>query len=145
MGGVCALLTANSPSILPEQLDQGDSSDEADVPDLTPSALAFSRLPPLDWPQIMQAISADPSLLSEETGDALLVEAFSCAMKGTKAGEKRARDCVEKALVGQYCRSLGRDGVALFFQRSVAAHFDSVETVSRLVESLKFGPLDLAG
>jgi cell division cycle protein 37 len=100
-------------------LNQGDSSDEADVPDLTPSALAFSRLPPLDWPQIMQAISADPSLLSEETGDALLVEAFSCAMKGTKAGEKRARDCVEKALVGQYCRSLGRDGVALFFQRSV--------------------------
>ncbi|GAA5958756.1 hypothetical protein JCM8115_000343 [Rhodotorula mucilaginosa] len=113
--------TLNSPGVQQaesaKQQAEGDSSDEADVPDLTPSALAFSRLPPLDWPQIMQAISADPSLLSEETGDALLVEAFSCAMKGTKAGEKRARDCVEKALVGQYCRSLGRDGVALFFQR----------------------------
>ncbi|GEM07172.1 hsp90 co-chaperone cdc37 [Rhodotorula toruloides] len=64
-----------------------------------------------------QAVSADPSLLTEETGDALMVEAFSQAMKGTKADEKRATECIEKALVGQYCRSLGRDGVALFFQR----------------------------
>lgn len=48
-----------------------------------------------------------------------MVEAFSQAMKGTKAGEKRATECIEKALVGQYCRSLGRDGVALFFQRCV--------------------------
>lgn len=65
----------------------------------------------------MRAISSDPTLLSEEAGDALLVEAFSAAMKGTKEGAERARNCVEKALVGQYCRSLGRDGVALFFQR----------------------------
>lgn len=65
----------------------------------------------------MSAISSDPTLLSEDTGDALMVEAFSQGMKGTKAGEKRARECVEKALVGQYCRSLGRDGVMLFFQR----------------------------
>lgn len=49
-----------------------------------------------------------------------MVEAFSQAMKGTKASEQRARNCIEKALIGQYCRSLGRDGTALFFQRCVA-------------------------
>ncbi|GAA5983108.1 hypothetical protein JCM10908_000158 [Rhodotorula pacifica] len=112
-----AVQSAESARKQTAELGEGDSSDEADVPDLTPSALAFSKLPSLDWPSTMRAISSDPSLLSEETGDALLVEAFSAAMKGTKAGEKRARECVEKALVGQYCRSLGRDGVALFFQR----------------------------
>ncbi|BGP32123.1 hsp90 co-chaperone Cdc37 [Rhodotorula toruloides] len=96
----------------------GDSSDEADVPPLTPSALAFSRIAPLDWDATRQAV-ADPSLLTEETGDALMVEAFSQAMKGTKAGEKRATECIEKALVGHYCRSLRRDGVALFFQLHV--------------------------
>ncbi|POY75230.1 hypothetical protein BMF94_1862 [Rhodotorula taiwanensis] len=115
--------TLNSPAVQNAQaaqqaeLGEGGSSDEADVPPLSPSALAFSRIGSLDWPSVMRAISSDPSLLSEETGDALLVEAFSAAMKGTKDGEKRARNCVEKALVGQYCRSLGRDGVALFFQR----------------------------
>ncbi|GAA5994036.1 hypothetical protein JCM11641_001753 [Rhodosporidiobolus odoratus] len=38
-------------------------------------------------------------------------------MKQTTQGKERAKNCVEKALVGQYCRSLGRDGVRLFFQR----------------------------
>ncbi|KAL7337041.1 Cdc37 N terminal kinase binding-domain-containing protein [Rhodotorula toruloides] len=103
--------TLNSPGA------SGDSSNEAHLPPLTPSALALSRIAPLDWDTHQQAIVADPSLLTEETGDALMVEAFSQAMKGTKVGEKRATECIEKALVGQYCRSLGRDGVALFFRR----------------------------
>ncbi|GAA6034003.1 hypothetical protein JCM8097_000644 [Rhodosporidiobolus ruineniae] len=116
--------TLNSPGVAQAQeqlaaaeLSEGDSSDEADVPPLTPSALSFSRIAPLDWQTTMAAISSDPSLLTEETGDALMVEAFSQGMKGTREGERRARECVEKALVGQYCRSLGRDGVMLFFQR----------------------------
>ncbi|GAA5909717.1 hypothetical protein JCM6882_008472 [Rhodosporidiobolus microsporus] len=115
--------TLNSPGVqaaeakVAAEASEGDSSDEADVPPLTPSALAFSRIPPLDWSTTRQAISSDPSLLTEETGDALMVEAFSQGMKGTKEGDRRARECIEKALVGQYCRSLGRDGVMLFFQR----------------------------
>lgn len=88
---------------------------------MTPSAERFSRIPSLQWQPIMSAISSDPTLLSEETGDALMVEAFSQGMKGTREGDKRAKECVEKALVGQYCRSLGRDGVMLFFQRCVRA------------------------
>ncbi|BGO99684.1 hsp90 co-chaperone Cdc37 [Rhodotorula toruloides] len=38
-------------------------------------------------------------------------------MKATKACKKRAAECIKKPLVGHFCRSLGRDGVALFFQR----------------------------
>ncbi|BGP16258.1 hypothetical protein JCM10213_007701 [Rhodosporidiobolus nylandii] len=144
--------TLNSPAVEAAQAqaaaevsDSGNSSDDADLPPLTPSALAFSRIAPLDWPTTLQAVSSDPSLLTEETGDALMVEAFSQAMKGTKAGEKRARECVEKALVGQYCRSLGRDGVMLFFQRMTnqnpaALHVfldDVAKTSTRVIERAK--------
>ncbi|GAA6019901.1 hypothetical protein JCM10207_003331 [Rhodosporidiobolus poonsookiae] len=142
--------TLNSPAVEAAQAKDaaelsGNSSDEADVPPLTPSALAFSRIAPLDWPRTMQAISADPSLLSEDTGDALMVEAFSLAMKGTREAEGRARECVQKAMVGQYCRSLGKDGVALFFQRMTGQNsaalklfLDDVTTTStRVIERAK--------
>ncbi|GAA5939054.1 Hsp90 co-chaperone CDC37 [Sporobolomyces koalae] len=110
--------TINSPGVQASQ-NSGSSSDDDDeeLPTLTPSAVAFSKIPPLDWDATRAAISRDPSLLSEQTGDALMVEAFNIGMKGTKAGEKRVQELTEKALLGQYCRQLGRDGVALFFQR----------------------------
>ncbi|GAA5824939.1 hypothetical protein JCM3770_006712, partial [Rhodotorula araucariae] len=125
--------------------DSSDSSDDADIAPLSASALAFSKIAPLDWTSVKQAISSDPSLLTEETGDALMVEAFNEAMKGTKAGEKRARECIEKALVGQYCRALGRDGVALFFQRMTGANHaalkifldDVLKTSERIIDRAK--------
>lgn len=94
-----------------------EEEEEEDLPTLTPSAHRFSLLPPLSWPSLFSAISSDPTLLTEETSDALMVEAFNQGMKQTAQGKERAKNCVEKALVGQYCRSLGRDGVRLFFQR----------------------------
>lgn len=36
-----------------------------------------------------------------------------------KGQEERARQCVEKGLVIQYCMQLGRDGVALYFRKCV--------------------------
>jgi cell division cycle protein 37 len=54
--------------------------------------------------------------LTEETTDALLVEAFSLAMKGK---DKEAHNFIEKSLVIQYCLRLGRDGVMLYFKRCV--------------------------
>ena len=90
------------------------SDEEEDAATLTPSALAFSRVQPLDFPNAFRAISNNPNLLAESTTDALLVEAFTAAMKGD---DKRARQCVEKGLVIQYCLQLGRDGVALYFRK----------------------------
>lgn len=113
--------TLNSPAVAAQaerdaaMESASDDSDAAeDVPDLSPAALRFSRLKPLDFASAFSAISSEPTLLSEDTTDALLVEAFSVAMKGDA---KRARECVEKALVIQYCLELGRDGVALYFKR----------------------------
>lgn len=107
--------TINSPGVAAAEA-VSDSDDEADVPDLSPSALRFSKLKSLDFAACYSAVSDDPTLLAEDTTDALLVEAFSVAMKGD---DKRARECVEKGLMIQYCLKLGRDGVALFFKRCV--------------------------
>lgn len=94
--------------------DSDGSDEEEDAATLTPSALAFSHTRPGDFPAAFKAISDDPSLLQEATTDALLVEAFTAAMKGSDA---RAKQCVEKGLMIQYCLQLGRDGVSLYFRR----------------------------
>ncbi|GAA5835884.1 hypothetical protein JCM3766R1_005878 [Sporobolomyces carnicolor] len=139
--------TINSPGVQASKAaDQSDgSSSDEELPTLTASAIAFSKIPPFDWDATRAAISADPSLLSEETGDALMVEAFNIGMKGTKAGEKRVQELTEKALLGQYCRQLGRDGVALFFQRMTGQNpqalrmflEDVAKTSSRIIERSK--------
>ncbi|PQE05443.1 Hsp90 co-chaperone Cdc37 protein [Rutstroemia sp. NJR-2017a BBW] len=46
--------------------------------------------------------------------DGLLVMAFNTAIQGK---DDFARQCVHQALLLQYCRALGKDGVGLFFKR----------------------------
>lgn len=53
-------------------------------------------------------------MLTEATHDSLLAEAFEAERKGDKALAKRA---VHQALLINYCRQLGKDGVGLFFQK----------------------------
>lgn len=86
-------------------------------------ALKFTQIPYLNFAQAFSFIQANPSILVEKTTDSLLLEGFNAEMAGEK---DRARRCVEKGLLVQYCRKLGKDGVRLFFQRSVspsAPHF----------------------
>ncbi|KAM0752438.1 hypothetical protein T439DRAFT_312595 [Meredithblackwellia eburnea MCA 4105] len=106
--------STSAPGAAPPADDSDGSDPEEEAATLTPAATAFSHIKPLDFPAALKAISENPSLLQESTTDALLVEAFSAAMKGK---DDRARQCVEKGLMIQYCLQLGRDGVALYFRR----------------------------
>lgn len=74
----------------------------------------FGKIPIGDYRACLQFISANPSVLAERETDGLLVEAFNAEMDGK---HKFARQCVHQGLLLQYCRQLGRDGVALFFKR----------------------------
>jgi cell division cycle protein 37 len=58
-------------------------------------------------------------MLAERETDGLLVEAFNAQSNanGQKSQEDYARNCVHQALLLQYCRQLGKDGVGLFFKR----------------------------
>lgn len=113
---------ANSPTSTGETQSSGadadidepeDSDDEADV-DVSPIARKFGSIKIGDFQSSMRFISQNPNVIAEKETDGLLVLAFNEQMEGK---EDFARQCVHQALLLQYCRSLGRDGVGLFFKR----------------------------
>ncbi|CAG8288602.1 unnamed protein product [Penicillium nalgiovense] len=93
--------------------DEGDDEDPADV-EISPLAKKFAQLKPGDYKAYLQFISANPEIVAEKETDGLLVEAFNSQLKGQ---DDYARQCVHQGLLLQYCRSLGRDGIQLFFTR----------------------------
>lgn len=103
-----------------------DSGAEADTEDQPPSApgnrqirpsalgVSFGALSPTDPRASLNFISQHPAVLAERETDGLLIQAFDDESAGRHDAARRA---VHQALLLQYCRSLGRDGVALFFKR----------------------------
>ncbi|KAJ5669381.1 Hsp90 co-chaperone Cdc37 [Penicillium macrosclerotiorum] len=90
-----------------------DDDDPANI-EISPLAKRFAKLKPNDYSAYLQFISEYPSIVAEKETDGLLVEAFNCQLKGDEAF---ARQCVHQGLLLQYCRSLGPDGIKLFFSR----------------------------
>ncbi|KAG9966757.1 Hsp90 co-chaperone Cdc37, partial [Aureobasidium melanogenum] len=80
----------------------------------SPLAKRFAKIKYGDYRSSLEFISNNPSVLGEKETDGLLVEAFNAQSDGK---DDYARQCVHQALLLQYCRQLGRDGVQLFFKR----------------------------
>ncbi|ROT38336.1 hypothetical protein SODALDRAFT_379525 [Sodiomyces alkalinus F11] len=80
----------------------------------SPVAKLFSQIKMDDYSGSLSFLSKNPEILTERETDGLLVLAFDAALEGR---DERSRQCVHQALLLQYCRALGRDGVALFFKR----------------------------
>lgn len=87
----------------------------------------------------MQFISQHPDVVAEKETDGLLVLAFRAAANGK---DDLSRQCVHQALLLQYCRALGRDGVGMFFKRmSTPGHqaqkvfFDDVQNTYQRMKS----------
>lgn len=96
-------------------IDEPQSKSEGDDDiELTPEAKEFAQVPFGQYPKLLQLISLHPDLLAERNQDALLMEAFNAQMKDDPT---YARQCIHQSLLLQYCRSLGKDGIALFFKR----------------------------
>ena len=93
--------------------EDGDENDEDDIT-ASPSAKEFAKLPPGDYKSMLSFISTHPSIVTERDSDGLLLEAYSAQ---GESNTKYAKQCVHASLLLQYCRSLGRDGVGLFFKR----------------------------
>ncbi|KAI9742586.1 MAG: hsp90 co-chaperone Cdc37 [Claussenomyces sp. TS43310] len=113
------VLSAKNNKLQPESsgaeadVDEPAGSDDDEV-EPTELGKAFARIKPTDYRACLQFISQNPSVLAERETDGLLVLAFNSELAGK--GDF-ARQCVQQALLLQYCRSLGRDGVGLFFKR----------------------------
>jgi cell division cycle protein 37 len=103
-------------------INQAPGVDDDD-PVASPMAKMFGKIAYGDYKASLQFISAHPEILAEKETDGLLVEAFNAqsTAKGKKE-EDYARQCVHQALLLQYCRQLGKDGVGLFFQRVQTAN-----------------------
>ncbi|KAJ5549838.1 Cdc37 [Penicillium sp. DV-2018c] len=107
------LLNPGAASSVTQADDEGDDDDPADV-EISPLGKKFAQLKPGDYKAYLQFISANPEIVAEKETDGLLVEAFNNQLKGN---EDYARHCVHQGLLLQYCRSLGPDGIQLFFTR----------------------------
>jgi cell division cycle protein 37 len=92
------------------------ASDGEDDEEMEPSELGkkFAQIKPGDYRSSLNFVSTNPSLLAERETDSLLVLAFNSELDGRGAF---AFQCVHQALLLQYCRALGNDGVGLFFKR----------------------------
>ena len=99
-----------------EGVDEPDDTDET----MEPTALGkqFGKIRMGDYSACFQFISEHRQVLAERETDGLLIMAFHAEEKGDS---KLAKQYVHHALLLQYCRSLGGDGVRLFFKRSVSA------------------------
>ncbi|KJZ72208.1 hypothetical protein HIM_08473 [Hirsutella minnesotensis 3608] len=90
----------------------------ADVDDeeveASPDAKKFAQINANDYAKSLQYVSQHPHILTERETDGLLVLAFDAALERK---DDFSRQCVHQALLLQYCRALGKDGVALFFKR----------------------------
>ncbi|ESZ89820.1 hypothetical protein SBOR_9798 [Sclerotinia borealis F-4128] len=123
-----------------------DEDDEEDD-DVEPTELGkkFALIRIGDYRACLQYISSNPSVQAERETDGLLVMAFNSAIAGK---DDFARQCVHQALLLQYCRALGKDGVGLFFKRittkghqaqkvffdDVNSTFDRVRTRAREIQ-----------
>lgn len=75
----------------------------------------FAKIKIGDYRACLQFISEHPEVVAEPETDGLLIEAFNAQLDHNNSAY--AKQCVHQALLLQYCRSLGRDGVGLFFKR----------------------------
>ncbi|KAK2740646.1 hsp90 co-chaperone Cdc37 [Myotisia sp. PD_48] len=95
------------------EADVEDGDDEESVK-VSPLAKQFAKIKATDHRAQFQFIRDHPDVVAESKTDELLMEAFESQMAGN---EQYAYQCVHQGLLLQYCRSLGPDGVALFFKR----------------------------
>ena len=97
-------------------VDEGGGAldDDDDATEPSEAGKKFSQIKIGNYKASLQFISNEPSVLAERETDGLLVYAFDAQLKGEA---DYAKQCVHQALLLQYCRSLGRDGVQLFFKR----------------------------
>ncbi len=106
--------------------DASASKDDDDDMEASPAARKFADIRPNDYSASLDYLTKNPQILTEKETDGLLVLAFDAALESK---DERAKQCVHQALLLQYCRSLGRDGVALFFKRITASGGNNAKEV----------------
>ncbi|TEA15509.1 Hsp90 co-chaperone Cdc37 [Colletotrichum sidae] len=98
-------------SLPPKDKNSYDDDEEIEA---SPAAKKFAEIRSNDYTTSLAYLSKNPQILTERETDGLLVLAFDAALEGK---DDSCRQYVHQALLLQYCRALGKDGVAMFFKR----------------------------
>lgn len=101
------------PSSSSKDVEKVDADDDDEI-EASPAGKKFANIKAQEYTTSAQFISQNPHILAERETDGILVMAFDAALEGKK---DLAKQYIHQALLIQYCRSLGRDGVGLFFKR----------------------------
>ena len=91
-----------------------DTKNDEENIDPTELGKKFAKIKIGSYRECLSFISEHREVVAERETDGLLMEAFNAQTEGKAA---YAKQCVHQALLLQYCRSLGKDGVGLFFKR----------------------------
>ena len=110
-----------------------DDNDEDDDDEITASPLAqeFAKIKSTSYRESLAFLTEHPQILTEKETDGILVLAFDAQLEDRS---DYARNCVHQALLLQYCRALGRDGVGLFFKRITTAGHQAQEVFHKDVQ-----------
>ncbi|KAF8455364.1 Cdc37 N terminal kinase binding-domain-containing protein [Terfezia claveryi] len=101
------------------EADVEEVADESEADgNIKPTAIGyeFAKIKVGDYRKCLEFITQNPNVVAEKEENGLLIEAFNSQIAGK---DEYAQQCVHQALLLQYCRQLGRDGVGLFFKRYV--------------------------
>lgn len=96
----------------PESIAKKSEDDDIEPP--SDLAKKFAQIRPGRYNELLAFIRDHREIVAEKNTDGLLVEAFTAEMEGKS---EYAKQCVHQALLLQYCRTLGPDGISLFFKR----------------------------
>ncbi|KAI3401241.1 hypothetical protein diail_11947 [Diaporthe ilicicola] len=97
-----------------EMSSSTEPAGDDDEVEASPAAKQFAKIQTGSYSESLSFLGRHPEILQEKETDGLLIMAFDAQLSGK---DEFARQCVHQALLLQYCRALGRDGVGLFFKR----------------------------
>ena len=97
--------------------DNDDDDDEGELPELTPSLVAFSKIPLKAYEKSFEYIQHHREVYVPGASDALLIAAFRAQGQNKP---RYAKQCIHQSLLLQYCEKLGGDGVGVFFKKYIS-------------------------
>ncbi|KAI1426715.1 hypothetical protein F5Y12DRAFT_253554 [Xylaria sp. FL1777] len=111
-----------------------DEDDDAEI-EASPDARKFAHIKASEYRESHAFITSHTHILSEKETDGILVMAFDAQLENK---DDVARNYIHQALLLQYCRSLGKDGVSLFFKRITTKGHQAQEVFFKDVQDTYF-------
>jgi cell division cycle protein 37 len=110
------------------------ANDDGDI-DASPDAVKFGKIKASSYRESHEFLVTHPHILTEKETEGLLVLAFESQLENK---DDVTRNYIHQALLIQYCRALGKDGLPLFFKRITTKDHKAQEVFYKDVQDTYF-------